>query len=175
MNYIKKLLRRVSGSHPDLRSSGNMFGAGAFSGQPSSGVYVNEYVAMNYSAVFACTRVIAETIATLSWFLYERDGDSKQKATGHPVFVLLHNEPNPEMSSFTFRETLQAHALGWGNGYAEIVRDGSGRPIYMWPIAPERVTPDRDSSGNVIYRVANDESMGRGEESILRADQMFHR
>lgn len=138
--------------------------------KPSAGVYVDENVALTYAAVWICCRVIAESISAMPWHVMQRDGDKRRRIDGHPADWLLHIAPNPELSAYTSRETLLFWALTWGNGYAEIERDGSLRPIAIWPIEPDRVRPTRDTNGALVYEVTNSES-GR---AILPARDMFH-
>ena len=111
------------------------------SGQPSqSGVDVSGDTAMNFSAVFNAVQIIAGTIASLPLVLYRRpDEKSKERFTNHPLYDVLHNQPNPQMTSFNFREMLQAHLLLRGNAYAQIVRDTAGRVVELWPWNPESV------------------------------------
>lgn len=88
-------------------------------GSSTSGAMVNQRSAMQISAVYACVRVLAESIAGLPLHVYQcgKNG-SREKAVEHPLYFLLHDEPNPEMTSFVFRETLMTHLLLWGNAYA---------------------------------------------------------
>lgn len=136
----------------------------------SSGVSVSEHTALNLSAVWCATRVISEAVASLPLILYRRLGEGgKERATAHPLYVLLKDSPNPEMTSFVFREVLQSHLLLWGNAYAEIERDGSGRPIALWPIPPNRVQPGR-REGQLVYRVQTD----NGQTVELRPENVLH-
>ena len=99
-----------------------------FLGASSSGKTVNERSAMQMTAVYSCVRILSEAVAGLSLHLYKyTDGGSKEKAVGHPLYFVLHDEPNPEMTSFVFRETLMTHLLLWGNAYAQIIRNGKGK------------------------------------------------
>lgn len=135
-----------------------------------AGIHVDHDTALRYSAVFACVRVISESIACLPWHVYEDQGDRKEKAKG-PIEYLLNKRPNPELSSFSFKRTLLGWALTWGNGYAEIERDNAGRPIGLWPIAPDRVEVKRDAeTGQVYYEVYN----SRDAKSIVDPRNMFH-
>lgn len=145
--------------------------AALFGHSPSTaGVSVTERTALNYSAVWAAVNVIAGDLSSLPLPLYKRRADGgRERATGHPMHQLL-RRPNPEMGSMTFRNTLQAHVLTWGNGYAEIERNGAGRAVALWPIDPDRVTPDRNLARQLVYRVRNP----RGGEVTLRPDQVFH-
>ena len=96
-------------------------------GTSSSGKAVTERSAMQMTAVYACVRILSEAIACLPLHLYKyTDDGGKEKAIDHPLYQLLHDEPNPEMSSFVFRETLMTHLLLWGNAYAQIIRNGKG-------------------------------------------------
>ena len=113
---------------------------------------VTERSAMQMTAVYSCVRILAEAIAGLPLHLYRYNGDGgKEKATDHPLYRLLHDEPNPEMSSFVFRETLMTHLLLWGNAYAQIIRNGKGEVVALYPLMPDRMTVDRDSSGHLFY------------------------
>ena len=88
---------------------------------------------------------------TRSDFKYNEDG-GKEKAVKHPLYFLLHDEPNPEMTSFVFRETLMTHLLLWGNAYAQIIRNGKGEIIALYPLMPNRMTVDRDNKGQLYYQ-----------------------
>ena len=109
---------------------------------------------MTYSAVWAAVRAISEGVASLPLQVFRRGHDgSRSKANDHPLYRILHDQPNPEMSALTFRETLMGHALVWGNGYAEIVRDkNSGRVQQLWPLDPSQVEPVRDEKGELFYK-----------------------
>lgn len=109
-----------------------------------SGAKISERTALNNTAYYACVRVIAETLAQVPLKVYERlTGGGRRPAEGHPLWPLLAVAPNDQLSSFQFRELLVSHVVSWGNGYAEIVRDGAGRITELWPITPDRVTPER--------------------------------
>lgn len=105
----------------------------------STGTVINEDRANTVAAWFAAVRVIAEDIAVAPLHVYRRNGRNAERAIDLPIYRLLHDSPNPEMTSFTFRSTLQSHALAWGNGYAEKELNGSGRTIALWPLRPDRM------------------------------------
>ena len=107
---------------------------------------------MQMTAVYACVRILSESIAglPLHMYRYEEDG-SKTKAVEHPLYHLLHDEPNPEMTSFIFRETLMSHLLLWGNAYAQIIRNGKGDIIALYPLMPNRMKVERDTKGQLYY------------------------
>ena len=94
-----------------------------FFGPTTSGKQVNEYTAMQTTAVYACVRILSEALASLPLHLYRYTEKGKERVYDHPLARLLHDEPNPEMTSFVFRETLMSHLLIWGNAYAQIIRD----------------------------------------------------
>jgi len=117
-------------------------------GRTDAGIRVSELTALQVSTVYACVNLIGSTIGSLPLNVYEhvvakdlRAG--KRLAFEHPLFDLLHDEPNEEMTAVTMRKTLQAHALLWGNLYAEIQRDKGGRPVALWPRNPARTRPVR--------------------------------
>ena len=90
-------------------------------GTSGSGKSVTVQSAIQLSTVYACVRVISETIASLPLGIYETVNDGNEKATDHPLYRLLHDEPNSEMTSFVFREVMLAHLLLYGNSYSQII------------------------------------------------------
>ena len=123
-----------------------------FFGGTTSGKRVNEMSAMQMTAVYSCVRILAEAMAGLPLHLYRyTDNGSKEKAIEHPLYWLLHDEPNPEMTSFIFRETLMTHLLLWGNAYAQIVRNGKGEVLGLYPLMPNKMSVDRDADGRLWY------------------------
>lgn len=121
-------------------------------GRTTSGKPVNERTAMQTTAVYACVRILAEAVASLPLHVYEyRDDGGKKLVYDHPLYYLLHDEPNPEMTSFVFRETLMSHLLIWGNAYAQIIRDGAGRVLGLYPLLPDKMEVQRDDKGNIYY------------------------
>lgn len=144
------------------------FGGG---GPSMAGVSVTEHNITSVSAVWAAVGLIADDVASLPLMLYKRlPTGGKDKFESHPLYRLLHDEPNPEMTSMVLRRTLQAHALIWQNAYAEIERDKVGRPIALWPLVPESVRVARNSSRALVYVVNNP---GGGEVTIQASD-MIH-
>lgn len=136
-----------------------------------AGMHVDHDRALTYSALFAAVRVIAETVAILPWSVHRRTGGSHREiATAHPTHYVLHRAPNPEMTPFSFKETMLAWALTWGNGYAEIERDRVGRVVALWPIPPDTCEPRRDREGRLYYRIYNQ----RGGAVELDPSDVFH-
>ena len=121
-------------------------------GQGKAGVNVTEKTALNSTAVFACVRILAETLASLPFPVYERlPGGGKRRATAHPLYSILHDAPNPYMTSFALRETLMAHLVTWGNAYANIKRDGNAQVRELWPLRPDRMEDIKWENGNLKY------------------------
>ena len=150
-----------------------------FFGGTSSGKPVNERSSMQMTAVYACVRILSEAIAGLPLHLYRyTDSGGKEKAIDHPLYRILHDEPNPEMSSFVFRETLMSHLLLWGNAYAQIIRNGKGEIVALYPLMPNRMTVDRDATGRLyyVYSKGSDESdaLGKPQEVTLNKNDVFH-
>jgi HK97 family phage portal protein len=140
-----------------------------FFGGTASGKTVNERTAMQTTAVYACVRILAETIASLPLNVYRSTDNGKEKATDHQLYYLLHDEPNPEMTSFVFRETLMSHLLLWGNAYAQIIRDGRGKVLALYPLLPDRMTVDRTTDGRLYYEYRKDTGY-----VILRPEDILH-
>ena len=159
-------------------NSTNGSGYRFFLGNSTAGKAVTERSAMQMTAVYSCVRILAEAIAGLPLHLYcyKEDG-GKEKALGHPLYLLLHDEPNPEMSSFVFRETLMMHLLLWGNAYAQIIRNGKGEVVALYPLMPNRMTVDRDSSGQLFYsyQMSNSDAPTMpGGTVILKPSDVLH-
>ncbi len=140
---------------PEPHRAQNALGGSRFSfffGSSTSGKPVNERTAMQMTAVYSCVRILSEAVAGLPLHLYRYgENGSKEKALDHPLYRLLHDEPNPEMTSFTFRETLMSHLLLYGNAYAQIIRNGKGEVVGLYPLMPTKMAVDRDSKGQLYY------------------------
>lgn len=162
---ISRLWEPRAGPKNSLIGSGYSF----FFGGTSSGKTVNERTAMQTTAVYSCVRILAETIASLPLHTFKHTESGKEKATEHSIYHLLADEPNPEMTSFVFRETLMGHLLLWGNAYAQIIRDGRGNIISLYPLMPDRMTVDRADSGEIYY-IYNKE----GKQYYLRNYEVLH-
>ena len=135
---------------PENRTSGSSYSF--FFGSSSAGKRVNERSAMQMTAVYSCVRILSEAIASLPLHVYKTSNEgSKEKAVEHPLYFLLHDEPNPEMTSFIFRETLMTHLLLYGNAYAQVIRNGKGEVIALYPLMPNRMNVDRDDKGQLYY------------------------
>ena len=149
-----------------------------FFGNTTSGKAVTERSAMQMTAVYSCVRILAEAIAGLPLHLYRyNDKGGKEKALDHSLYRVLHDEPNPEMSSFVFRETLMTHLLLWGNAYAQIVRNGKGEVLGLYPLMPNKMRVDREADGKLWYTYtrSNDETQTiKGSTVKLRPSEVLH-
>ena len=159
----------------DVRDSGTLF----LFGRADSGERVDERTAMQIATVYACVRLLAESVASLPLHLYRITDDigGKEKAKYHPLYKILYRQANPEMTSFTFRETMMTHLLLWGNAYAQIVRDGGNRILGLYPLLPENVEVDRDERGRLyyIYHAYTNEVPGeKNKNLVFRREEILH-
>jgi HK97 family phage portal protein len=118
-----------------------------------TGLSVTPDNALAVSAYFAAVRDIAEDMAKMPLKVYRRVGSRREEARDHPAWNVLNRRANPEMSAMTLRETMQGHAIGWGNCYAEKQYNGAGELLALWPLRPDRVRVMRDEVGTLFYRV----------------------
>jgi len=139
-------------------------------GSSAAGKAVNPRTAVQMTAVYACVRVIAETVASLPLHVYQYTDEGSEKALSHPLYRILHDEPNSEMTSFILRETMLTHLLLWGNSYCQILRDGRGRILGLYPLLPEKMQVDRDNNGTLLY----DYTAQGGSVARLRPEDVLH-
>ena len=171
LNWLRGDTTRSADDH--AISSGYSF----FFGATSSGRPVTERSAMQMTAVYSCVRILAEAIAGLPLHVYQQSSDgAKVKALDHPLYRLLHDEPNPEMTSFVFRETLMTHLLLWGNAFAQVLRNGKDEVIGLYPLMPNRMMVGRDEAGRLYYEYQRtwDEPAGRFDTVRLSAREVLH-
>lgn len=139
-------------------------------GDSSAGVAVSEESAMRTSAVYACVKILAETVASLPLHLYKKSGNKKVKAEEHPLFSCLYEMPNGETTSFNFREVMMTALLLWGNGYARIIRDKSGYVKELWYLRPDLMTVSRDQNRKLKYEYSDE----NGGLIKYKPEQIFH-
>lgn len=126
---------------------------------------VNESTAVTSSAVWSAVNLLASQVAQLPLHIYRRrDNGSRVRATEHPLYSVLHDAPNPVMTSFTWRETLMLWMLLRGRSVSQVQRDAAGRIRRLWPIAANRVRVDVTATGNRQFHI--DEKQVR-PESVL--------
>ena len=161
---------------PQNRTAGSNYAF--FMGGTTSGKAVTERSAMQMTAVYSCVRILSEAVAGLPLHLYKyTDSGGKAMALDHPLYHLLHDEPNPEMSSFVFRETLMTHLLLWGNAYAQIIRNGKNEIVALYPLMPNKMSVDRDENGRLYYTYyrGSDEAIKNKDFSVtLHPSDVLH-
>ena len=161
---------------PENRTAGSTYTF--YMGGTTSGKTVTERSAMQMTAVYSCVRILSEAVAGLPLHLYRyKEDGGKEKALDHPLYRLLHDEPNPEMSSFVFRETLMTHLLLWGNAYAQVIRNGKGEVIALYPLMPNKMSVDRDENGRLYYTYyrGSDEAMKSRDFAVtLQPSDVLH-
>lgn len=165
MNILQRFFSKARDKPKNAVSNAPTFNMGA----STAGTMVNERSSMQTTAVFACVRIISETVASLPLQTFRAVDEGKEKAHDHPLYKVLHDEPNPEMTSFAFRETVLAHLLLWGNAYCQIIRDGRGQVLHLYPLLPDQMKVDRDSDGELVYTYSKD-----GRAHYLSADEVLH-
>lgn len=116
----------------------------------ATGVNVTEQNALKNTAVYACVRILAESLASVPLPLCRYEVKGTSKAVDHPWYDILMTVGNSEMTAFTLRETMQAHVVSWGNAYAWIERDQYNQPVGLWPLRPDRTWPERDPTTKVL-------------------------
>lgn len=140
-------------------------------GTSVAGVRVTAEKAMSYIPFFAAVKLISEDIAGLPFGVYRRKPNGRDALPEHPLHTLLHDAPNPYMSAFTFRETLQSHVLTWGNGFAEIEYATDGSVFALWPLRPDRMEVLVDNNANrPLYRY----TLAGGQRVDLPWEKVFH-
>lgn len=141
-------------------------------GTSSTGLNVDENTALTSTALYACVKILAETISSLPLHVYQEQADgSKLKAIDHPLYPVLHLQPNPEMTTQEWLEAIVGHLMLWGNCYSEIQYDYGGRPIALWPLRPDRMQIFRDPQTlELDYQF----SLYRGGMVHLLPEQVLH-
>lgn len=169
MKILKSIFK--SRDTPKNHTGDNVGGGRYFPfGRTWSGKSVTERTAMQTTSVYACVRIIAETVASLPLHVYEYTGNGKERVYTHPLYRILHDIPNPEMNSFIMREVMMSHLLLWGNSYSQIIRNGRGEITALYPLMPEKMTVDRGADGNLYYKYNSDKQ----GSFVFRKDEIFH-
>lgn len=147
-------------------------------GRSNAGKRVTDKTALQHIVVYACVRVLSEAVAQLPLHVYRYTDNGKERVPNHPLYFLLHDQPNPEMTSFVFRETLMSHLLIYGNAYAQIIRNGRGEVMGLYPLSPDKIRVDRDDKNRLIYIYSRyDEANPNVKEQgeiILKSENVFH-
>ncbi|MBR1812934.1 MAG: phage portal protein [Lachnospiraceae bacterium] len=168
----KKALPEIT---DNVRDSGGVF----VFGMSNAGENVDERSALQIATVYACVRLLAESVASLPLHLYRftESGSGKERATDHPLYKLLYRQTNPDMTSFSWREAAMMHLLLWGNSYSQIIRDGKNGILGLYPLLPENVEVDRNDAGEIyyIYHAYTDETPGENNRDIyFKREEILH-
>lgn len=135
----------------------------------AAGENVDEHTAMTYSAFWCAVLLKSGTIGSLPLHLMQRKDRGNRIADDVPLYRVMHDRWNPFVTAKTGRQTIEAHKLTWGNGFAEKVLNGMGEVTELWPIAPNRVVSMQIFENDIVYgiRVGN-------EIKYLRRKQVLH-
>lgn len=170
MSIIDRILKRASPEVPATPITAQLLSDTLSGPESATGARINPSTAMQISTVFACVKVISETLATLPLHTYRRLPRGRELAPEHPVYDLLLNAPNPEMTSVELIETLCAHVLLYGNAYCEVVRNGAGQVKALWPLLPHQTHPARNARNELVYETR----LPDGSTARLRAERVLH-
>jgi HK97 family phage portal protein len=171
-NLLKSEQRTATVSISDLKNP-NYWLLNAFGGDTTaSSRNVSPSSALQTVAVFACVNLISSTIASLPFPVYKRlVGGGKERDYTHPLYDLLHNKPNPEMTSYEWRQATTGHRELWGNAYSNIEWDDAGKVKALWPLRPDCMVVKRsERTGELVYVY----TMPDGEQRGLLADEVMH-
>ncbi len=138
--------------------------------ESKSGVVLNEKLSMNLIIVYACVRLLGETVASLPKFIYKRiKGGGKERWPDYPLYPILHDKPNSNMTSFSYFQVMMTHLLLWGNSYSEIIRENGGTVTELWPLQPDKMKVE-GTYVNPIYTYKPDNST----ERKFTKEEIFH-
>lgn len=165
-DWITKLFSPPAEKRTSFEDLARMFSLG----NTYSGKRVSDEGALQQVTVFACVRLIAESIGMLPLKLYKRIPGGKQPATEHPLYSLLHESPNPYLTPIELYENVGGHLAMWGNAYCEIEYDGAGHRRAVWPLRPDRMSVefDEDKTPYYVYELPN------GEKRALERWRVWH-
>ena len=176
IDWFKGLFK--SRDKPQVQDSYQFSGFPFLFGRSISGQTVNTTTALQISAVFACVKILAESVACLPLHVYQRDGNNKTLATGHPLYRVLHDAANEEMTAYSFKETLMLHLLTNGNSYSKIGLGRRGEVSGLYPLQSNRMRVERDDNGKRIYKyrptTGENEHMKSSEELTFQSWEILH-
>jgi len=175
MSILSRLMGYFEKRMLDEKSGAGLIAQrGALSNLSLSGVVVTEENALQVSAVYACVRVLSESVAMLPLVLYRQNGRVREKALDHPLYSKLHDAPNDEMTSFDYRQVIMNHLCLRGNAYSYIEYDDAGRIVGLWPINPDSVQIVREKkTGMLLYAVQLPDKFG-GDYIYLNSENVWH-
>ena len=179
MGVRSTLIKLLGGELRDIQGvqSSDTAGMTAIFGTTSSksGAYVTEDSAMRLSAVYACVRILSESIASLPLKIYKYDSSgSKKVAYDHPLYRVLHDISNNEQSAFEFRETISAHLNLWGNAYIKKIMNNKGQIIELVPIPPWKIMLLYDYSKPLGFQKRFYVTEDTGGQKVYFEDEILH-
>jgi HK97 family phage portal protein len=133
-------------------------------------IHVSEEGSLAIATVFACVKVIAETMAMMELEVFKRNGKTKSADITHSIYPLLNRDPSPLYTRFEFIETMMCHVLLWGNGYSKIIRNKFGEPKELRILLPWEVTPKITERGRIFYEIRYD----NGPSEVILPDNIIH-
>ena len=179
MGFLQRLLYGAEARDFASGSSGPVSSAllAPYAMQSVSGRKVTDEEALRTSAVYACVRILSESVSILPAHVVRKDGARREPVDDHPVSRLIGEEPNPEMDAGEFWRFLLVYALFGGNAYAWVERNEAGIPVALWPLPAGHVRPGRDNARQIFYEVTLSENeAGPGQLRYFRvgAENMMH-
>ncbi len=142
----------------------------SFLGSPaSSGMEVSETSALALTAVYSCVRIISESLAALPLITYRETEDGRRQATDLPIYSILRDQADPNLTSFMMIETIVSHACTYGNGYAYISRNNAGQVMGLTPLDPRYIDVKMTESGRVAYEIT-----GGTVQGALTSEEVLH-
>ena len=155
------LISRLSHRETSTLSSPSRWLLDMFGGNvSSSGISVTSERALAHTAVYDCVNILSQSIASLPFSVYKRETSKgkvlNNKAFDHTLYSILHDEPNSEMTSYTWRVVVMVHLALRGNHYSQIVRNNAGKVIGIYPLFPEKMSIVRIESGELRYLYQHD-------------------
>lgn len=150
MSLLRRLFKRQEKRAMNLRDPDGWITL--MGGPTAAGVVVTAERALGHPGVLGAVRLIAELTASLPLVVYRRTEQGRVRAEDHPVYRLLHEQPNPIMTPFTFKETVSLHLLLHGNAFVLPEFGDDGRPVALWPLHPSRVAVEQTLDGALVYK-----------------------
>jgi len=167
---ITDALSRKS-SNPDWSTLERYLGWAFGGGVSSSGIIVNPANAMQSASVYACLKVLSESVGMLPLCIYDKGiNGARTPAENHPLYELLHEQPNEYQTTIEFLEMMVLHLNLRGNAYAYINRTRSGRVVELIPLHPDMVYVNMDASGQVLYQAGTE----NGARRTLDRSEILH-
>lgn len=166
-------VRSGSMENPAVSLSSPAIWSWLLGGEPTAaGEDINHHTAMSIVTVYACVRIIAESVASLPLKLYDVGISGRKEAFENPLYDILSAEPNSEMSAFSFWECMVGCTALTGNSYAQIIRNGAGQVDSMLPLQPLKTEPYRKPTGELSYRTTDGSENGAWRD--IPAANMLH-